>query len=202
MMYCGTCDRYYHDNNYRRHLNTTKHLEKNFEIKHVYKINNAVIKDINKTINNIVIKHRRLNKNACVIFKVNEIRSDNYRFLNDNAFGLRVELSLRDLFIDENNIVDVKIIFCSNKEDITYGYYMKHPRSTLETTIIKTLDKYPEKLKTLGYSKSPYYEYLQLKYYATDISSQSDVRYYVDDDWINKSFKEPDMKLKSYLKSC
>ena len=32
----------------------------------------------------------------------------------------------------------------------------------LETLMIKNLDKYPEKLKILEYSKAPYYEYLIL----------------------------------------
>ena len=36
----------------------------------------------------------------------------------------------------------------------------------LETSLIKKLDKNPEKLKILEYSKAPYYEYLILKYYG------------------------------------
>ena len=36
----------------------------------------------------------------------------------------------------------------------------------LETFLIKNLDKYPEKLKILEYSKAPYYEYLILKSYG------------------------------------
>ena len=36
----------------------------------------------------------------------------------------------------------------------------------LETLMIKNLDKYPEKLIILEYSKAPYYEYLILKYYG------------------------------------
>ena len=34
----------------------------------------------------------------------------------------------------------------------------------LETLMIKNLDKYPEKVKVLEYSKAPYYEFLILKY--------------------------------------
>ena len=36
----------------------------------------------------------------------------------------------------------------------------------LETLLIKNLDKYPENLKILEYSKTPYYEYPKLKYYG------------------------------------
>ena len=41
---------------------------------------------------------------------------------------------------------------------MSFNYYISQPKSMLETMLIKNLDKYPEKLKILEYSKAPYYE--------------------------------------------
>ena len=61
-------------------------------------------------------------------------------------------------------MLDVEFIFYSYIEYMSYNYYLSQPKSMFETLLAKNLDKYPEKLKTLPYSKAPYYRYLTLKH--------------------------------------
>ena len=49
----------------------------------------------------------------------------------------------------------LSLIFYSNRKDMTFNYYISQPKPMLETLLIKDLDKYPEKLKKLEYSKAP-----------------------------------------------
>ena len=65
---------------------------------------------------------------------------------------------------DKDDVVNIEFNFHSNIEDMSFNYYISQHKSMLETMLIKNLDKYPEKLKILEYSKAPYYEYLILKY--------------------------------------
>ena len=61
-------------------------------------------------------------------------------------------------------MINVEFNFCSNRENMSFNYYVSQPKPKLETLMIKNLDKYPEKIKILENSKAPYYEYLILKY--------------------------------------
>ena len=59
------------------------------------------------------------------------------------------------------------------------------PKSMLETTLIKTLDRYPEKLKIFEHNWMPYYIYLTLKNFGV-IKKDVDgfiINYYLDNDW-------------------
>ena len=53
-------------------------------------------------------------------------------------------------------MINAEFNFYSNREDISFNYYMSQPKPKLETLMIKNLDKYPEKTKILEYSKAPY----------------------------------------------
>ena len=67
-------------------------------------------------------------------------------------------------YYNKKELINVEIDFYSNREDMSFNHYMLQPKPMLETMIIKNLDKYPEKMKSLDYSKAPYYDYLILKY--------------------------------------
>ena len=72
----------------------------------------------------------------------------------------------------------------------------------LENILIKNLDKYPEKLKILEYSKSPYYEYLVLKYYGFGLISHDDrLVFYIREDWLNSTPTEPNTYFKEILRN-
>ena len=63
-------------------------------------------------------------------------------------------------------MINVEFSFHSNKENMSFNYYLSQPKPMLESLLIKNLDKYPEKVKIFEYSKAPYYEYLILRYYG------------------------------------
>ena len=56
-------------------------------------------------------------------------------------------------------MINVEFSFYSNREGMSFSYYILQPKPMLETLMIKNLDKYPEKLKILEDSKAPYYEF-------------------------------------------
>ena len=85
---------------------------------------------------------------------------------------------------------------------MAFNYYMLQPKPMLGTMIIKNLDKYPEKLKMLDYSKAPYYDYLILKYYGfVMINYNKNMVYCIRDDWLNNSPRDPDDNYKEILRN-
>ena len=72
----------------------------------------------------------------------------------------------------------------------------------LETLLIKNLDKYPEKLKILEYSKAPYYEYLIPKYYGFGVIAHNNrLVSCVRGDWLNNIPTEADNSFKEILRN-
>ena len=99
-------------------------------------------------------------------------------------------------------MINVEFNFYSNREDMSFNFYLPQPKSILETTSIKNLDRYPEKLKILEYSKVPYYEYLLLKYYGRClISHDNRFVFYVKNDWINDAPSERENDFKELLRN-
>ena len=83
---------------------------------------------------------------------------------------------------------------------MSLNYYISQPKAMLETMMIKNLDKYPEKLKILEYSKPPFYEYLILKYYGFGIINPDNrLVFCVRGDWLNNAPTEPDNDFKEIL---
>ena len=84
---------------------------------------------------------------------------------------------------------------------MTFSHYISQPKPKLETLLIRILDKYPEKLKILEYSKAPYHEYLKLKYYGfgiIDVNNQ--LVFCFRGDWLNNCPTEPNNDHKEILK--
>ena len=99
-------------------------------------------------------------------------------------------------------MINVEFDFHSNREDMSFNYYISQPKPMLETLLTKNLDKYPENLKILEYSKAPYYEYLILKYYGFGIIRHDNRGVYcVRDDWMSDTPKEPDNDFKEILRN-
>ena len=73
----------------------------------------------------------------------------------------------------------------------------------LETLLIKNLDKYPESLKILQYSKAPYYENLILKHYGFGIVDHYNRLVFCvrGDDWLKNTPTEPDNDFKKILRN-
>ena len=100
-------------------------------------------------------------------------------------------------YYDKDVMINVEFNFYSNREDKSFNHYISQPKAMLETLLIKNLDKYPEKLKILEYSKAPYYEYIILKYYGFGvIDFNNRLVFCARGDWLNNTPREPDNDFK------
>ena len=105
-------------------------------------------------------------------------------------------------YYNKKQLINVEFNFYSNREDMSFNHYISQPKSMLETMIIKNLDKYPEKLKILDYSKVPYYEYLILEYYGfAMINYNKSMIYCIRDDWLYNTPKDPDDNFREILRT-
>ena len=103
---------------------------------------------------------------------------------------------------DKDEVVTIEFNFHSNREDMSFIYYISQPKSMLETMLIKNLDRHPEKLRMLEYSKAPYYEYLVLKYYGFGVRTDDDrLVFCIRDDWLNAPPTEPNNNFKEILRN-
>ena len=85
---------------------------------------------------------------------------------------------------------------------MSFNFYILQPKPMIETLMIRNLDKYPEKLKILEYSKAPYYEYLILKYYGFAIINHDNCLVYcVRNDWLDNAPKETIDDFKEILRN-
>ena len=148
MRHCQNCNRDYSDKYFRKHCLTNNHLKKAFGVKFIYKSENILVNEVDNTLSNINKKHRRKFHSFLIVCKIK----------NKKNVGYPKRVLLK--YYDKDEVIKVEFNFYSNRIDMSFNYYLSQPKSMLETSLIKKLDKYPEKLKILEYSKAPYYEYL------------------------------------------
>ena len=105
-------------------------------------------------------------------------------------------------YYDKDEMISVEFNFHSNREDMSFNYYLSQPKAMLATMLIKNLDKNPEKLKILEYSKAPYYEYLIINYNWHCIMSRDNrLVYCVNGNWLNFTPKAPNDDFKEILRN-
>ena len=190
MRHCQNCNRNYSDNYFRKHCRTNIHLKKAFGVKYIYKKENILVNEIDNTLSDIIEEHKRKFHSFYIVCKIN-----NKKII---VFPKRVLLKN----YDKDDVINIEFNFHSNLEDMSFNYYMSQPKSMLETLLIKNLDKDPEKLKILKYSKAPYYEYLILKYYGFgEITHNNRLVFCVRDNWLNNTPREPDNSFKEILRN-
>ena len=99
-------------------------------------------------------------------------------------------------------MINVEFNFLSNRNDMPFNHYIVQPKPMLETLLIKNLDKYPEKLKILEYSKAPYYEYLILKYYGFGVITHDNrLVFCLRGEWLDNGPTEPNNDFKEILRN-
>ena len=190
MRHCHNCNGNYSDKYFRKHCRTNNHLKKAFGVKYIYKKENIVINEIDNTLSDIIEEHKRKFHSFYFVCKINIKKIIGY--------PKRVLLK----YYGKDEMINVEFNFHSNSEDMSFNYYISQPKSVLETMLIKNLDKYPEKLKILEYSKAPYYEYLILKYYGFAIITHDNrLVFCVKDDWMNNTPTEPNNDFKEILRN-
>ena len=105
-------------------------------------------------------------------------------------------------YYDKDGMINVEFNFYSNRYDLSFNHYIPQPKPMLETLLIKNLDKYPEKLKMLEYSKAPYYEYLILKYYGFGmIDHYNRLVFCIRGCWLNNTPTDPNNDFKEILRN-
>ena len=165
-------------------------LKKAFEVKYIYKTGNILVDEIDNNLSTIIVDHRRKFHSFLIVCKIN----------NKKVMGYPKRVLLKNY--DKDQMINVEFNFHSNREDMSFNHYISQPKPMLETLLIKNLDIYPEKLKTLDYSKAPYYEYLILKYYGFGVIVQDNrLVFCVRDDWLNNTPIEPNDDFKEILRN-
>ena len=154
MKHCQNCNRDYSDKYFRKHCRSNNHLKKAFGVKYIYKTENILVNEIDDTLSIIVEKHKRKFYSFLIVCKIN----------NKKIIGYPKRVLIKNY--DKDVMINVEFSLYSNREDMSFNYYILQPKPMLETLMIKKLDKYPEKLKILEYSEAPFYEYLILKKYG------------------------------------
>ena len=190
MRHCQNCNRNYSNKYFKKHCHTNSHLKKAFGVKYIYKKENIVINEIDNTLSDIIEHHKRKFHSFLIVCKIN----------NKKIIGFPKRVLIKNY--DKDDVVNIEFNFHSNIEEMSFNYYLSQPKSMLETMLIKNLDKYPEKLKILEYSKAPYYEYLILKYYGFGVITHDNrLVFCVRDDWLNNTPTEPNNDFKEILRS-
>ena len=99
-------------------------------------------------------------------------------------------------------MINVEFNFYLKGKDTSFIHYISEPKPVLETLLIKNLDKYPENLKILEYSKASYYEYLIPEYYGFGIKGYDNrLVFRVKGDWLNNTPTEPNNDFKGILRN-
>ena len=114
-----------------------------------YLVKNIRINNINKTIENHILEHKK----KFTTFK----------------FDCKIDGMIYKY--GKNNKVNLYITFYSEKEDSgkrTHNYYLKFPKPMLEYKLLKILDKNPLLIKSLGahLNPIPLIKFIILKYYG------------------------------------
>ena len=190
MKHCQNCNKDYSDKYFGRHCRTNNHLRKTFGVNYICKKENILVNEIDNVLDDIIEEHKRKIHSFLIVCKIN----------NKKIMGFPKRLLLK--YYDKDEILNAEFNFLSNRDDMSFNYYLSQPKSMLETMLIKNLDKYPEKLKILEYSKASYYEYLILKYYGFGIITNNNHPVFcIKDDWLNSTAKEPNNNFKEYLRN-
>ena len=188
MKLCENCNRDYSDKYFRKHSRSNEHLKNAFEIKYIYITENILVNEIDNSLSNKINKHKRKFHSFLFVCKINNKKS--------MGFPKRVLIKC----YDKDAWIKIEFNFYSNRKDMSFNHYLSQPKSVLESLLIKNLDKYPENLKILEYSKAPYYGYLVLKYYGFAVYVHGgNLIFCVTDNWLNNSPKEPNNDFKEIL---
>ena len=191
MRHCQDCNKNYTDKYFNKHCRSNIHLKKAFEVKYIYKKENIFVGEIDNILSSIIEKHKRKFHSFYIVGKINN---------NKEIIGYPKRVLLK--YYNKKELIDVQFNFYSNRDDMAFNCYKLQPKSMLETMIFKNLDKYPEKLKMLDYSKAPFCDYLILKYYGFAMMNYNKCMIYcIRDDWLHNTPRDPSDDIKEILRN-
>ena len=192
MVYCRDCNRDYSNKSYDRQILTKTHLNKAYRFKHIYNVNNILVSDVDDALDDIIDEYTEKFHSFDMLYHLGDIKKSFWYAGKDLS-----------KYYNENDLINITFNFYSNVVDMFFNYYMRQPKSLLETTLIKTPDRYPEKLKIFEHNWMPYYNYLTLKYSGiVDRDSSGHVtRYYLEHNWKERLPLTPSEELKKILRT-
>ena len=135
MRHCQNCNRNYSDIYFRKHCHTNIHLKKAFGVKYIFKKENILVNEIDIILSDIIGEDKRKFHSFLIICKIN----------NKKIMGFPKRVLLKNY--DKDDVINVEFNFYSNRNDMSFNYYISQPKAMLETMLIKNLDKYPEEVK-------------------------------------------------------
>ena len=149
--------------------------------KEEYLVKNIKINNINKTINNYILEHKK-------------------KFLKFK-FDCRID-SIIEKF-NKNNKVNLYITFYSEKKDVTHNYYFKCPKPMIENQILKILDANPLLIKSLGayLEHNPLIDYIIYKYWGRFDVINNKKKLVLDRNWYESQPQHPSQELLELMRS-
>ena len=149
--------------------------------KEEYLVKNIRLNNINKTINNLILEHKK-------------------KFLKFK-FDCRID-SVIEKF-DKNIKVNLHIIFYSEKKDVTHNYYLKCPKPMVETHMLKILDINPSLIKSVGgyLELIPPLERIIYKYWGRIDFINNKNKLVLDRNWYEFNPKQPSRELLELMRS-
>ena len=138
--------------------------------------------NINKTINEYILDHKK----KYIIF----------------IFDCRID-SVIEKF-DKNIKVNLYIMFYSEKEDVTYNYYLRCPKPMIENRLLKFLDTNPLLIKSLGAYLDPYPRivYIINNYWGRIEIINRRKKLVHDYNWYDSDPNHPSQELLEFMRSC
>ena len=145
-------------------------------------IKNIKINNLNKTINNHILEHKK----KIIRFK----------------FDCRTE-SVMEKF-NKNNKVILYFTFYSHKKDVTHNYYLQCPKPMIENRLLKILDTNPLVIKSLGayLEPNPLIDLIIFKYWGRINIINNKKRLVHDYKWYESAPKYPSQELLEFMRSC
>ena len=147
--------------------------------KEEYLVKNIRINNINKTIKNQILEHKK----KLIRFK----------------FNCKID-GMIDKY-SKNNKENLYITFYSEKEDLTQNHYLNFPKPIIETKMLKVLDKNPLLIKSLGayLDPIPLIRFIIFKYWGY-INTKNELVH--DYNWYESDPKHPSQEILHILRSC
>ena len=150
--------------------------------KEEYLIKNININNINKTIKEYILDHKK----KYIRFK----------------FNCRIASVIEKL--NKNNKVNIYIMFYSEKKDVTLNYYLMCPKPMIEKQLLKNLDTNPLLIKLLGryLNPNPLILYIINKYWGRIVTIKNNKKLTYDHNWYESTPKYPSQGLLEFMRPC
>ena len=165
-IYCDVCDKFI--SNKSSHKKTETHKTLSLSIVNRFYIKNIDVETIDYVINKHVDDYNKKFLNFYCCF---EIRNDNFCCRMNSGLVLQPFIGISEKLIrqyknNQKKLVNLKIMFVTDLERLSYNQYLQQPRQMIERRICKIIDCNPNLMKTLNKMARPYKWHIVKKYWG------------------------------------